>query len=129
MARRCTSQRIDAQHATHFAMRVLLVVLLLASCQAPPEPCLLRTRAALTEGDVTRLVADGGVLFSQTTECSCVRDQTVTPGPADAAPAGYCAAPCQLDCGHACAPCPSGSQCRDLDGVAVCQRSAPPLVP
>jgi len=110
-------------------MRVLLGVVLLAGCAAPSEPCLLRARAALTEGEATRLVADGGVLFSQTTECSCVRDQTVTPGPADAAPAGYCATPCQLDCGNSCAACPSGSHCRDVNGIAVCLRGDPPLAP
>jgi hypothetical protein len=125
MARRCTSQRIDVQHATHFAMRVLLA-LLLVGCTPPEETCLLRTRAALNEGDVTRLVADGGFIFSQTTECSCVRDQTVNPGWDDAAPAGYCATTCQLDCGSSCAPCPAGSLCRDVNGIGLCLRSAVP---
>ena len=99
-------------------MRVLLLVLL-AGCTPPEEACLLRTRAALTEGAATRLVADGGVLFSQTTECSCVRDQTVTPGPVDAAPAGYCATPCERHC-------PAGTQCREVSGAALCLRSAVP---
>lgn len=108
-------------------MRAFLV-LLLAGCTAPEvENCLLHGSTALTEGEAAGRVTDGGVLLSLNPECSCVRDHTVSPGPADAAARGYCAAPCELPCASSrCAPCPAGTQCTEVGSTTLCLRLASP---
>lgn len=100
-------------------MRVLAVVLFLAGCPAPEEKCQLHASTPLTESAATRLVADGGILLSENPDCSCVRDGTVIPGPADAAAMGYCALPCEPGC-------PAGTQCTGVAATRLCLRVASP---
>lgn len=92
-------------------MRALLLLLSFAGCSSAEPPCLLQTATPLTEAQAAALVADGGVLVSSSVECdACARDETVSPGSADAPAQGYCVGSCGP--GLACA---AGTHCVELD--------------
>lgn len=102
-------------------MRWLTLFLSFAACAQPAEePCLLSDK--LTERDASSWVENGRTILAVTgPECgagACIRDRTVEPGAPGSAALGYCARLCELGCFP-------GTQCAEVNGLALCLRSLP----